>query len=293
MHRARLDDRAVVRVAGRDAATFLQNVITADMAGLAAAGIAYGGLLTPQGKILFDFLIHAQPQDGKTDEAFLFDLPAGMADDFIKRLSFYRLRADVEITPADDLAVFVAWPDGGKAPVQIPDRARPDPRLAALGRRWIAKPGSVDTDATGEDWHAYRVGLSVPEGGVDFVYGEAFAHDAAMDALNGIAFAKGCYIGQEVVSRMQHRGTARRRIVALAGDGPLPEPGADVTADGRPIGRLGSSSGERGIGLVRLDKLGAAIAAGATVLAGDMPVRASLPEWAPYGWPPLAGDDGD
>ena len=281
-----LDDRAIVRVAGPEAETFLQNIITADMAGLTAAGIAYGGLLTPQGKILFDFLIHDRPQgDDGSGRAFVFDLPAGQAEGFIKRLGFYRLRAKVDIALAEDLAVFAAWPNGDTVPAE----ARSDPRLEALGRRWTAEPGSVATNATCGDWHAHRIALVVPEGGVDFVLSEAFPYDAAMDALNGIAFAKGCYIGQEVVSRMQHRGTARRRIVALAADGPLPEPGADITMDGRPIGRLGSSIGPHGIGLVRLDRLGAGIAGGASVLAGDILVRATLPDWATYDWPDAPG----
>jgi len=245
-------------------------------------------VLTPQGKILFDFLIHDRPlgDDGRT---FLFDLPAGQAEDFIKRLGFYRLRAKVDIALADGLAVFAAWPDGDAAPVD----ARPDPRLAALGQRWTAESGSVATNASCDDWHAHRIALTVPESGVDFIPGEAFPYDAAMDALNGIAFAKGCYIGQEVVSRMQHRGTARRRIVALDADGKSPEPGADITADNRPIGRLGSSDGRHGIGLVRLDRLRAAMDAGATVLAGAVPVRASLPDWATYGWPDASGANGN
>ena len=282
-----LDDRAIVRVAGLEAETFLQNIITADMASLPAAGIAYGGLLTPQGKILFDFLIHDRPQGDNEGRIFLFDLPASQAEGFIKRLGFYRLRAKVDITPVEDLAVFAAWPDGDDTPAEV----RPDPRLAALGRRWIAEPGSVATNATCDDWHAHRIALAIPEGGVDFGLGEAFPYDAAMDALNGIAFAKGCYIGQEVVSRMQHRSTARRRIVALGADGQLPEAGADITIDGRLIGHLGSSIGERGIGLVRLDRLRKAIDAGTTILAGDMPVRASLPDWATYGWPDASGQN--
>jgi folate-binding protein YgfZ len=285
-----LEDRAIVRVAGPQAETFLQNIVTADMAGLAAAGIAYGGLLTPQGKILFDFLIHDRPQgDDESGQAFLFELPAGQVEDFIKRLGFYRLRAKVDIALADDLAVFAAWPDGDVAPADT----RPDPRLASLGRRWIAAPGSAVTNATCDDWHAHRIALAVPESGVDFIPGEAFPYDAAMDALNGVAFAKGCYIGQEVVSRMQHRGTARRRIVALAAEAQLPDPGADITADGRPVGRLGSSDGRHGIGLVRLDRLRAAKDAGATVLAGAVPVRASLPDWATYDWPDVSGANGD
>jgi len=303
MHLACLDDRAIVRVAGPEAETFLQNIITADLASLPGAGIAYGALLTPQGKILFDFLIHDRRQSGKagSDRDFLLDLPAGQAEGFIKRLGFYRLRAKVDIALAEDLAVFAAWPEGDETSDEaLPDSRAdppadppPDPRLAALGRRWIAEPGSAATNATGKDWHAHRIALAVPEGGVDFVLGEAFPYDGAMDALHGIAFDKGCYIGQEVVSRMQHRGTARRRIVALHAEGQLPGPGADITIDGRPIGRLGSSIGHHGIGLVRLDRLRAGIAAGATVLAGDMPVRATLPDWASYDWPAAPGGNGD
>ncbi len=291
---AYLDDRAIVRVAGPDAETFLQNIITADMAGLAGAGIAYGGLLTPQGKILFDFLIHDRPQDDSgSDRAFLFDLPAGQVDAFVKRLGFYRLRAKVDIALAEDLAVFAAWPDGADTLCGAPEKARPDPRLAALGRRWITEPGSVTANAAGADWHAHRIALAVPESGVDFALGEAFPYDAAMDSLNGVAFAKGCYIGQEVVSRMQHRGTARRRIVALAADGPLPAAGVDITADGRPIGRLGSSDGRYGIGVVRLDRLCTALDGGAAITAGDVPVVATLPDWATYDWPDASGGNGD
>jgi len=289
MHLACLDDRAIVRVAGPDAETFLQNIVTADMASLPAAGIAYGGLLTPQGKILFDFLVHHWLQEDDGGHAFLLELPAGQAEDFIKRLGFYRLRAKVDIALSEHLAVFAAWPTGETAPAE----ARPDPRLAALGRRWIAAPDGVATNATCDNWHAHRIALTVPESGVDFGLGEAFPYDAAMDALNGIAFAKGCYIGQEVVSRMQHRGTARRRIVALGADGQLPDPGTDITMDGRTIGRLGSSDGRHGIGLVRLDRLRTAMNSGAKILAGAIPVRATLPDWATYGWPDASGGKGD
>jgi folate-binding protein YgfZ len=120
------------------------------------------------------------------------------------------------------------------------------------------------------------------------VFGDAFPHDAAMDSLNGVAFEKGCYIGQEVVSRMRHRGTARRRIVGVEGADPLPEPGADIAAAGQPLGRLGSSADRKGIGLVRLDRIKAALDAGNTVTAGAQQIRVSLPAWATYSWPAAA-----
>jgi folate-binding protein YgfZ len=168
-----------------------------------------------------------------------------------------------------------------------------DPRVAELGSRWVAPAGSVAADASAEDWHRHRVALAVPEGGVDFAFGDAFPHDAAMDSLNGIAFDKGCFIGQEVVSRMRHRGTARRRIVAIRAEGELPEIGAEINAGERPLGRLGSSADGRGIGLVRLDRTQAALGMGLPVRAGPVAISVTLPSWATYDWPPsaTAGED--
>jgi folate-binding protein YgfZ len=282
---AHLDDRAVVSLAGPDAAALLHNVLTLDMAGVERHGSGYGALLTPQGKILFDLVLH------KTADGYAADLRADQAEAFAKRLALYRLRAKVEIAAAPDLAVFAAWPA-----TQQPA----DPRLAALGSRWVAPAGSVATDAAAADWHRHRIALAVPEGGVDFVFGDTFPHDAAMDSLHGIAFGKGCYIGQEVVSRMRHRGTARRRVVALRSASPLPGPGADILAGERPLGRLGSSADGHAVGLVRLDRLRDAMDAGLAVRAGAAELAATLPAWATYGWPapaaptgatPGAGDD--
>ncbi len=202
---------------------------------------------------------------------------ADQAEAFSKRLSLYRLRAKVEIAGAPDLAVYAEWPASSESPA--------DPRLADLGSRFVAPAASVENGPSTADWHRHRIALAVPEGGVDFVFGETFPHDAAMDSLHGVAFDKGCYVGQEVVSRMRHRGTARRRIVALSAGSPLPEPGTDITAGERPIGRLGSSADGRAIGLVRLDRLHAALKEGSPVRAGSVAVQASLPSWATYAWP--------
>jgi len=271
---ARLDDRAVVRIAGPDAATLLQNVVTLDVGDVDRHGSSYGALLTPQGKILWDFILHRMP------DGYAADLRSSEVDSFIKRLTLYRLRAKADIAAAPELAVFAAWPASAA-------------RLAGLGGRWVAPAGSVAADATIADWHRQRIALAVPEGGVDFVFGDAFPHDAAMDSLHGVAFDKGCYIGQEVVSRMRHRGTARRRIVAVHADSPLPEPGAEIVAREGPLGRLGSSADGNGIALVRLDRTHAALDAGLPIRAGSQDVRVALPGWATYGWPAAAavGED--
>lgn len=273
---AKLDDRAVIRIAGADARTLLQNVVTLDIDDVDRHGSGYGALLTPQGKILWDFVLH------RLEGGYAADLRATEAEAFAKRLALYRLRAKVEIGPAPNLSVFAAW---GKSSADRAAEKPLDPRLAELGQRWVAESGSAEIDATTADWHRHRISHAIPEGGVDFVFGDAFAHDAAMDSLHGVAFEKGCYIGQEVVSRMRHRGTARRRIVALHAKGALPAPGADIVAGERPLGRLGSSSDGHGIGLVRLDRLRAALDEHLPVRAGAEEVAVALPAWATYDWP--------
>ncbi len=274
MPTAHLDDRAVVRIAGPEAKAFLQNVLTLDIEGVDRAGSGYGALLTPQGKILWDFVLH------KTEDGYAADIRSDEAGAFVKRLKLYKLRAKVEIAPAPELAVYAAWSDlseqGGEG--------RPDPRLAALGLRWLAAPSGA-TDASAADWHRHRIAHAIPEGGVDFLFGDAFPTDAGLDSLHGVAFDKGCYIGQEVVSRMRHRGTARRRIVALSAETALPDPGAEIVGGTTPLGRLGSSADGHAIGLVRLDRLRAALDAHLPVRAGEEEVAAALPAWATYDWP--------
>jgi tRNA-modifying protein YgfZ len=279
MPTAYLDDRAVVRIAGPEAKAFLQNVLTLDMDSVDRDGSGYGALLTPQGKILWDFVLH------KTPDAYAADIRVNEAEAFVKRLKLYKLRAKVEIAPAPELAVYAAW---GDASAQVGE-GHPDPRLAVLGHRWLAAQDSVATDASSTDWHRHRIAHAVPEGGVDFVFGDSFPTDAGMDSLHGVAFDKGCYIGQEVVSRMRHRSTARRRIVALSASTPLPGPGAEIVGGATPLGRLGSSADGHAIGVVRLDRLRAALDEHLPVRAGGEEVAAALPDWATYDWPATAG----
>jgi folate-binding protein YgfZ len=252
--------------------------VTLDVGDVDRHGSGYGALLSPQGKILWDFVLHKQA------DRYAADVRADQAEAFARRLALYRLRAKVEIALAPELAVFVEWENADQSPADRPS----DPRLADLGCRWLALGGSVEAKASTADWHHHRIGLAVPEGGVDFVFGDTFPHDAAMDSLHGVAFEKGCYIGQEVVSRMRHRGTARRRIVAVRSDMPLPDPGVEIVSDKGPLGRLGSSADGHAIGLVRLDRTKAALDASATIRAGDAEVAVALPSWATYGWPATA-----
>ncbi len=279
---AELSRRTVVAVRGPEAEKFLNGLVTNEMAAIPPGRAAYGGLLTPQGKILFDFIVFR-------DDGYLVDIPRKAAADFIKRLGFYRLRAKVEIADlSDSRRVAAAWGTG--EPPAVAGLVAADPRLPALGFRMIVrKDGSIaapgHASATEADYDAHRIALGVPEGLVDFAYGDAFPHDADMDQLAGVAFDKGCFVGQEVVSRMEHRGTARRRIVHVRAASPIPPPGAEITASERPVGTIASSADHAGLALVRLDRARQAIDSGVPLMARGMPVEIEIPEWARFRWP--------
>jgi folate-binding protein YgfZ len=273
---ARLARRGVLSVGGVDAAKFLNDLVTADVSRAGPNRAVYAGLLSPQGKILFDFIVFRDGDD------FLLDVAGSKAAELARRLGFYRLRANVTIADRSaDIAVLVAW---GDAPPAMAGIVVPDPRLAALGWRAIVPDGN-STNAGEHDYDAYRIALGVPEGGIDFAFGDLFPHDVDMDQLAGIDFTKGCYVGQEVVSRIEHRHTARRRFVTVAGTGPLPEKGAEITANGKPVGTLGSSSNGFGLALVRLDRAKEALDRGETMVAAGAPLTLAIPPWARFDWP--------
>jgi folate-binding protein YgfZ len=277
MRIARLARRGVVAVGGPDAEKFLNDLVTADISGAGSGRAVYAGLLTPQGKVLFDCIVF---RDG---DAFLLDVRRDKATELAKRLGMYRLRAKVTIEERSPAGVYALW---GAAPVPGQAGAAPDPRLPDLGWRVVAM-GELPTNATEADYDAHRIALGVPEGGIDFAFGDAFPHDADMDQLGGVDFTKGCYVGQEVVSRMQHRHTARRRIVNAAVSGNA-SPGTEITADGKPVGTLASTTSGAGLALVRLDRVKDAMDRGIPILAGGAPVSLSLPPWARFGWPSTA-----
>ena len=249
MPAAHLEDRAVIAVAGPEARGFLQGLITNDVEKLLPGAGLYAALLTPQGKILFDFLL------AEGDGAILIDCLGIARDALARRLSMYKLRAKVTVEVRDGLAVIAAW-DG----TAIEGSYR-DPRLAALGTRAFiaraeipAKPGGAAA------YHAHRRALGVPEGG-DFGSDKLFALDADLDELHAVDFTKGCYVGQELTARMKHRATSRKRLLPVVSD--AAEPGAPIRAGGKDVGEVVSG----GFALVRLDRLEEA--GGAPLTAGD------------------------
>lgn len=281
MPSAFLPDRGVVRVTGEEAATFLQGLVTCDVAAIPDGEARFGALLTPQGKIVVDFLVIPAP--AAVGGGFLFDVPRALAADLAKKLGFYRLRAKVTVEDQlDRLAVTALW--GGDAPPAAGGVVARDPRHPGLGWRMVAPPPlEIVSDAGAYD--AHRIRLGIPEGGRDFVYGDTFPHEADMDQLAGVDFHKGCYVGQEVVSRMQHRGTARTRVVPVAFPDFPPMEGLDVTAGDKTIGVMGSAAEGHGLAKLRLDRIADALAAGDAITAGGIALTPVKPDWARFAWP--------
>src|SRR5215510_3684019 len=289
MQAALLPDRGVVKVFGDDARRFLNGLVTNDAAKVAPGKPAFAALLTPQGKIIVDFIVtEALAEDGG---GFFLDCPRALAPDLVEKLNFYKLRAKVLCEDLSDvLGVMAIWDDAGESEYGL---SYPDPRLPALGMRVMLPPhlaaeAASDLGATladAESFDAHRIALGVPRGGTDFIYGDTFPHEADMDELNGIDFDKGCYVGQEVVSRVEHRASARSRVVPIAYDEFSPLPGLPVMAGAKQVGMLGSTAKGRGLALMRLDRIADALAGGISLEAGGIPVRAVKPDWAKFDWP--------
>jgi tRNA-modifying protein YgfZ len=281
MKAALLPDRGVLEVSGGDARNFLNGLVTTDLTRLEADEGRFGALLTPQGKIVVDFLITEAPigQGG----GILIDCPRALAGELAKKLGFYKLRAKVTVENLSDRrGVIAAW--GGDLATR-PEACFADPRQPRLGWRIIAAQTDVQAIARqigadlvdSEDYEAHRIACGVPRGGLDFMYGDAFPHETNMDRLHGVDFDKGCYVGQEVVSRMQHRGTARTRTVRVTLDGARPEPGTAILAGDKPVGTMGSAAEQKGLALIRTDRVADAISAGLPLTAGGLAVHLADP----------------
>jgi tRNA-modifying protein YgfZ len=286
-----LPNRGVIRVAGEEARGFLDGLVTNAMAAVSPGKAIHAALLTPQGKVIADFFVtEAEAEDGG---GFYLDAPLVNLPELVKRLGFYKLRAKVEIADmTTDLVVVALW--GGDVEPLALGLAFRDPRLAAMGVRAVAHRSQVDaltaeagaTTVDVEQFHAHRIDLALPEPGLDYLPSDVFPHELNMDQLGGVDFRKGCYVGQEVVSRMEHRGTARTRAVQLVYDGGVTvSEGAAVMSGERQIGRAGTGAGGRGVAILRLDRAADALAAGEAIIAGGVPARIAKPDWWTADWP--------
>jgi folate-binding protein YgfZ len=273
-----LEDRGVVEVAGPDATQFLQGIVTNDLTKLSPGDARFCALLTPQGKIIVDFLAFAL-EEGEA-RRYLLDCPKALEPDLLRRLTMYKLRSSVTIKSLSEEL----------ASLSVLDEARPqdpfvaltrEPRAAGLGWRGLAARDRLPATGSRADYDAARIAAGVPCGGLDFAYGDTFPHEANMDRLAGIDFKKGCYVGQEVVSRMQHRTQARRRVTSFRAEGVPPPPGTPVRAGEKELGAVGSTSGKLGLALIRIDRLADAVAAGVAAEAAGTSLVFAAAQTAP------------
>jgi folate-binding protein YgfZ len=289
MRAALLPERGVVKVAGEEARNFLNGLATNDIGKVAPGAARFAALLTPQGKIVVDFIVtEASAEDGG---GFFLDVPRALAQMLTDKLKFYKLRAKAAVEDLSHaLGVMAVW--GGAPVVSDYGLIFADPRLSALGSRIIlplqeANAAAADLGVTlvaPEDYDAHRIMLGVPRGGSDFTYGDTFPHEADMDQLDGVDFHKGCYVGQEVVSRVEHRHAARSRVVPVEFEN-APLAGLPVTAGEKAVGVMGSATSGRGLALLRLDRVADAIASGTPLISGGVEIRLAKPSWAAFEWP--------
>lgn len=269
----RLVDRGVVSVTGTDSEKLLQGLVTNDVEGLGQGEARHAALLSPQGKILFDFFVVRQ------GDGYLLDVLRSSADNLVKRLAMYKLRADAIITDiSDTFRIDAAWGDGGEGFPHNSAMHFSDPRHSLLGVRHLIDARSADDSATGfegpnplRDYDALRVSLGVPEGGRDYNFGDAYPHEADFDLLNGVSFFKGCYVGQEIVARMQNKTVVRKRAVKISGAAPLTS-NDDVLIGDVAIGRVGTVDGNDAIAMLRLDRALEAQQKNQTLTAGGVAV---------------------
>jgi folate-binding protein YgfZ len=294
MKAALLADRGVIKVAGDGARNFLHGLVTADILELAPGTARFCALLTPQGKIIADFIVTEAPaNDGG---GFFLDVQRALCAALVAKLNIYKLRAKIIVEDLSAvLGVLAAWDGSGttKDGTTKLGLSYADPRLPALGLRVMLPPhlaaaAAAELGATLLDagqYEAHRIALGVPQGGIDFSYGDAFPHETDMDQLGGVDFSKGCYVGQEVVSRMEHRGTARTRAVPVRYDGTAPAAGAAVTAGDRQVGTMGSAAAGRAVALLRLDRVAEAMLRGEPLVGGGVPIHLVKPDWARFAFP--------
>jgi tRNA-modifying protein YgfZ len=266
-----LADRGVIEMAGPDAAGFIQRLVTNSVLNIPKGEARYAALLTPQGKLMFDFFVVPLPPG--PEAGYFIDCLKEHIGDLVKRLDAYKMRAKVTFEDKSE-GLGVAAVFGGEVPAGVDGAVYRDTRAPEMGQRVIAPRDVLARlqNVSEAAYEVHRIKQGVPKGGIDFAYGDTFVHDANLDLLNGVDFKKGCYVGQEVVSRVQYRQSARKRVVKIHFDGEAPAQGTQILAGEAAIGRVGSTADREGLAMVRLDRLEEARAAGAVIKAGDATV---------------------
>lgn len=261
-------ERSVLRVAGEEAGAFLDGLLTNDVSAASAERSVYAALLTPQGKLVTDMVAHRG-----TDGALLLDVPRVQAPSLLQKLTLYRLRRAIEISDVSD-ALTVEIHTHAQAGLTA-DPRKPE---GTLGARMLTATPAQDAAPLAE-YEAFRIGAGVPDPAVDAGAEEVFALEALLEELNGVDFQKGCFVGQENVSRMKRRATTRRKFCRIAFEGEAPAYGTAIVAGAATLGEVRSGISGRAIALLRLDRAFEAIKAGTPLMAGETTVRLDPPEW--------------
>ncbi len=279
-HSLAINDRAIIEITGPDAAHFLERLITTDVEKLNVNELLPGALLSPQGKVLFDFLI------GKLANGFFIDIADQLADTFAKRLKLYKLRSDVEISESIIQVTTISWENDSVASQNdsgFTDKRFPDNEKVIRRYDKSSSPTAI-SDAALKQWDLLRIQYAIPESGKDFALNDVFPHDINFDQLGAISYKKGCYVGQEIVSRMHHRGTARRRILIAEAKQNLPSSGT-IEANGKTIGELGTVIDGQALVLVRIDRAKAAMDDGIALTVNDIPLTLRIAPNMQYDFP--------
>ena len=271
-----LKHRSLIAIAGEDRRSFLQGLVSADVEQATRDRAQYGAFLTPQGKYLYDFFIAEQ------GETLLLEVEASGREDFIRRLSRFRLRSKVTLAPKDDWQVYavIGGPDRERGAVEpwLGGLAVSDPRLPAAGlRAWL--PSAPDLPETAfETWDAHRIALGLADGSRDMVPEKTILLEAGFDELNGVDWQKGCFMGQEITARSKYRGQIKKRLLPVEIDGPPPPPGTVLTLNGQEAGEMRSHIGQMGLAVIRLDSLDRG-----PLLAGETRLTPKAPGWVRLG----------
>jgi len=288
-----LDQRAVIEVGGEDRRSFLQGLVSNDMNKVAPDRAVHAAFLTPQGKFLFDLFVVER------GDVFLLETEAGRAEELRKKLSLYKLRAKVTIALAESVAVFAVMGDGAAEALGVAAAAGSaeefaggvvfvDPRLAGIGLRALLSVDGGPRVLAANDfapaafavWDEARIRLGLPDGSRDLAVDRALLLESGFDELNGVDFEKGCYMGQELTARTKYRGLVRKRLMPVEIQGPIPQPGAEITLDGAEAGEMRSACGNVGLAVIRLDQFRASGGVGFT--CGSATLAAVKPAWAVF-----------
>jgi folate-binding protein YgfZ len=296
---APLDHRALIAVSGEDRHTFLQGLVSNDVAHAAPGHAAWSAFLTPQGRFLHEFFMSETAlADGS--EAIILEAEADRRADLVRRLSMYRLRSKVAVAPMAGRKVYALWGAGAAEAIGLADRAGAakafagglvfvDPRLKEAGlRAWLPLEAEAELQRAGfapappDGWDAHRIALGLPDGSRDLVPDKSFLLENGFDELSGVDWHKGCYMGQELTARTKYRGLVRKRLMPVVIDGPAPAPGTIILLGADEAGEMRSSAGRVGLAMIRLEQFAAAQATGAAMVAGSAKLHPMRPTWAAW-----------